>query len=276
MFLKAVYRLNGNSTFQSIMKSQEKLTFIVQNILKIFGINFLCSKHEYWSIKAMVYIQCCFVLISLFCIPGCYEGYAVFNKVYHFVLSVEIFGPLFNEIMINIEAYSKRNLENDIIEKFMELETIFSTKFDVLLVKETKTSCIKFILKLLILTVVRFLKLKFQGFVFSFSIMFSELVCSVNDFSYLIYVDRLTKLIQIHSQIITPENIKTLDLKQTFDELQKLAKLINQRFHVSLIINIILMLALSVISFYWVYLRAVLKSYEAQGLYEFKFYENLL
>lgn len=233
------------------MESRQSVFSVVRNISKFFGVNFMLAKDEKWI--AIVCIQFVFILFSSYFIYVFYLDFSALSKLYHVMCSIEIWGPLFLEICINIEAYSKTELEANILKQFEELETILQRNFNVK-VNQAKIPCIKFISKFSLLLVVRLLKLSFAGVLFSTIVAISEIVCSVNDYMFSLYVNNLKEQIKIYTKNITSLNIKALDLKNDFYVLQKLARLINQRFYVSLTLSIILIFSNTVISFYSVYI----------------------
>lgn len=233
------------------MISQAKLTGTVQTVSAFFAVNFTTK----FSKLFILYLQCFFAFVTVFCMFSTFEGVKI--PVYIFVLIIQIIIPLFIEICINIEAFKKKNKEENILKKFENLDKTLEISFSVRELSGIDFVHLKFLLKFLVLIVVRVIKLMFAGTVFSVNMMFPELVASVSDYAFTLYVDLLTIRIKTYSKNVDVNNAKTLQTRQDFLAFYKMANLLTERFRVSLFSNITLNFVVLIINMYWIFIRIV-------------------
>ena len=236
--------------FQGIYKSVEK-------ICKIFGVNFVpdddCSNRR--RIRNIVCIQIFFHLFTIYFYPASFDGVQL--PVYFGLLFTQIVSPLFIEFAINIEAFQKRFDEVDILASFKGLEDKFPSKVIEAEFKELKQASLNFRLKFLILIVIRIIEIIWAGTTFSLNMMMPELVLSASDFAFTFYVDWLTVLTKAFSRNISERKLTTKEIKHHFLEFHRLAKHLTERFSLSLLLNITFNFIISVMSFYWFFIRIV-------------------
>lgn len=257
------------------MEVEESYTKKIRKVSYIFGVNFWFPPETRKCLTvASILLAFFFVIFTIFLIPASYVGFNLMNSLFFVTFAIQLFYPLFVEICINIEAYRKRNIEEEIVGKFLELEKTLKKKFDVDEMREVKVLINYFFLKFLILIVVRILKIQFSGVAFSFVTMIPELVCSASDYSFSFYVDLLSVHIKSYARNINPTNVRKLKVEKDFTNFCKLAQAINDRFFVALLLNIISMVLWTIISFYWIFVRIAVRRNVLKGFALPKFYEN--
>jgi hypothetical protein len=233
------------------MESHVKFTQIVQNISSFFGVTFKTK----FPNSSIVFLQIFFAFVTIYStFPTMDE---VTKPIYVFVLIVQLIIPLIIGICINVEACKKKNIEEKIDRKLENLDKILNENFNVCEIYGVKFLCFEFISKLLVLIVIRVFKLFFAGAIISLCMMFPELVGSVSDYAFTLYIKLLTIRIKTYSANIKTENIEHLKIRKDFLAFYKVAQLITERFRVSLFLNITLNFVVLIINMYWIFIRIV-------------------
>lgn len=116
---------------------------------------------------------------------------------------------------------------------------------------------------LIILLVTRALKLhhspKFVNIAYALCSMMPELCSSMSDFIFVYFVENLTnEITAFNSQLLIMEEIdneKVIEVKMKLEELQELARNINEAFSSRLIVTLFYNFVQLVISLYWIFIR---------------------
>jgi hypothetical protein len=250
------------------MDTQVNYSQTIKKVSFVFGVNFMfSSKYQKYLLTASILLQIHFIIFTIFLLPASYKGYDRMNAIFFVTYTFQLFYPLLVEIFINIEAYRKRKLEENIVNAFHEIEKLLKEKFGVAKLKGLKILRNRFVLKLLILLLVRALKVQFTFALFSFVTMVPEFVCSANDYLFSYYVDLLTIQMKTYADQINPKTVRKLKADDDLMKFCKLARSINNRFSIGLMMNAVLIFLWTIISLYWIFIRLTFRKNLTKGLF---------
>jgi hypothetical protein len=237
------------------MESQTKLIGRVQTISAVFGVCFALNLKRPQIIFRIILVQIIFISFTCSFFKGSFSE--ITNLIHLALLAVQCAVPLIIEIFINIEAFRKRHNEERIVKTFRELQSALITDLGRNDIKGSTSICVSFIVKIIILIIVRLLKVIIADTLYSLNAMMTELVCSVSDYAFIFYVDLLKIYVREYTSSITSKNIENLDVRKHYLSFYDLSKMITQRFSVSLFLNIAFTFITLITSFYWVFIRII-------------------
>lgn len=193
-----------------------------------------------------------------------YELQVPLNNVYYVIFTVQWLMPLLIEISINFEAYKKKNLGKRIEESFNNLEKSFCKNSDS---SKVNFPIFTFVIKFVVLLTVRTFHIRFGPVLLSTATMFTELVCSANDYAFVFKVNLLRIQIKSFSCSLMSERVEKLNVQEDFLAFHKLSKLLCKRYCVGLLLNVVLNFIIIIISLYWIFIRMAFNRLKLKSLF---------
>lgn len=211
------------------------------HVASVFGATFLCKSQI--QLLSIASLQIVLVLITAFVTPA---SICCWKSLMHGVLlNYQVTVPTILEIIMIMEAWKKRHFERQIRD---EIGARICTKAAVI-----------FIIKIIILFIVRAVKIKFIGAeAFILSTFLNELVSSTCNYLFCFYVDLLRdemKMLKLRVQKQTSLNMN--DLESEILKLKTLSQKLYERFSICLFLNITYDFLAFIIHLYWTFIRIV-------------------
>lgn len=238
------------------MDSQRRCVRKVSRVAAFFGASFLPARNRKGVIVAIVLTQVYFIAYSSLLASS--SMLTVKNAFKFMLLCIPVILPILLEVLTNTEAFMKVQVDVKIENHFKELNEVLREKFNLKEVPGVEFYSTLFILKFLILIVVRCLKIIYSGYFYSLTTMVTELVLSACEYKFCFDVDLLRSYIKAYSRsVVEDKPTKKLNFRHHYLIFYKLSKLISRRYALSMFLIITFNFITVILNFYWVFIRTV-------------------